>query len=106
MGEDAFFRDELAALKSRYPERFELVYLYSREDDASSKLGERNGRVTAEVLKEVFDLPTSADQPGHSDQRFVIPGSKQMINDTWNKYLDGFGYNRKDHSLLLKQMFK
>lgn len=106
--EDAFFRDELAALKSQYPHRFALTYLYSREDNDTSKLqqGDRSGRVTAKVLQEVLGLPKSPEEPGHADQRFVIPGSKSMIQDTWNKYLHGFGYNRQGHSLLLKQLFK
>ena len=103
--EDAFFRDELEELKSRHPDRFRLVYLYSRESASQLQEGELGGRVTAKILRQVFDLPTSADQPGHSDQRFVIPGSKQMIQDTWDKYLKDFEYNRKDHSLLLLEMF-
>jgi len=52
-------------------------------------------------LREVFDFPESPNQPGHADQRFVVVGSKAMINDTWDKYLHEFGYNRKDHSLLV-----
>jgi len=103
---DTFFRDELEALKARYPRgRFRLVYLYSREEDTNLEEGERKGRVTAEVLRQVFDLPTASDEPGHCDQRFVIPGSKQMIQDTWDKYLKAFDYNRKDHSLLLWELF-
>jgi len=102
--EDAFFRDELEELKSKHPCRFELVYLFSREETVDPKKGERKGRVTAEILQQVFDLPKDPTQEGHCDQRFVIPGSKQMIKDTWNKYLEVFGYNREDHSLLLKKL--
>ena len=101
--DDVFFKDELGALGGRHRGRFRVVHLYSREDVIGE--GEQKGRVTAEVLQQVFELPTSADQPGHSDQRFVVPGSKQMIRDTWEKHLKVFDYNREDHSLLLIELF-
>mmetsp|Transcript_20114 Transcript_20114/g.50052 ORF Transcript_20114/g.50052 Transcript_20114/m.50052 type:complete len:310 (-) Transcript_20114:169-1098(-) len=91
--EDAFFKCELAELQKEHPKRFSVHYLYSRE--------ENRRRVNADVLRETFHLPESPDQPGHSDQRFVVVGTKAMINDTWDKYLGEFGYNRKDHSLLV-----
>lgn len=116
--EDSFFRHEIMELVSNYgrasgsTKRFRVVYMYSREDEGNLKQGNvtddievRKGRVSATVLQEVFNLPTSADDPKHSEQRFVVPGSQEMIADTWGKYLRGFEYNRNDHSLLLLKMF-
>jgi len=101
--DDVFYREELRELEQKHS-RFKVIYLFSRE--ATQLLpGERKGRVSAEILRDALNLPISSDDPQHRHQRFVIPGSQAMIQDTWDKYLKVFGYNRRDHSLLLLKMF-
>jgi len=101
--EDAFFKNELAEIYAKHQDTFQIIYVYSRENKDTLVDGERSGRVNTDLLHNVCNLPVSPDDPKHSEQRFLIVGSKQMIMDTW-KYLKTFEYNVDDHSLLRLKM--
>lgn len=100
--QDAIYKEELAQLVQLYQDRFTLTYIFSR-DEVKDAL---KGRVDAQVLKDVFSLPTSTADPRHCEQRFQVVGSQEMIQQTWNKHLKTFDYNQKDHMLLIIDMFK
>jgi ferredoxin-NADP reductase len=59
--EDVIYRDGLAALEERFPDRLRVVHTLTREADPSVH-GEqvRKGRVTAELLRELIPDPRAA----------------------------------------------
>lgn len=54
-GDCWFWRDQVDALKAMYPDRFSFVEIFSRDPEHAAATGAMQGRVTAEVLREVFD---------------------------------------------------
>jgi ferredoxin-NADP reductase len=58
---DVIFRDGLAQLASRHPERLAVIHTLTREEDAS-RFGAsvRKGRITADILREAIPDPSGA----------------------------------------------
>jgi len=94
--EDALFRQELEELGARYPDRFKLTRIYSRDVVE----GALHGRISGDNLRQVFDLSAERGSKKHAEQRFVVAGSREMIQQTW-KQLKALGYSRENHLLLL-----
>jgi NAD(P)H-flavin reductase len=89
--QDTFWRDKLQQFEQDYPEKFELIYLYSREKQE----GCLHGRISPALLKEVF-------KPPHPDQaRFLSVGTKPMMKDV-DAMLTEIGYPMPEHHLLPK----
>lgn len=97
---DTFWRDRMTELAAQYPGRFELVETFTREDVE----GARRGRITPDVLAEVFDggwgTGVDGEAAGRRDEvRFISVGTKGMMRE-----LDGMlrkiGYPMPQHALL------
>ncbi|KAG7340407.1 phenylacetic acid degradation protein [Nitzschia inconspicua] len=88
---DTFWREELQQLQEAYPDNFEMVYLYSRE----TVEGCLHGRVSPELLKQVFDPPIP------QEARFLSVGTKPMMKDV-DGMLGQIGYPMPQHHLLPK----
>jgi 3-ketosteroid 9alpha-monooxygenase subunit B len=56
---DVIFRDSLAQLASQHPDRLDVIHTLTREEDAA-RFGPsvRNGRITADILREAIPDPT------------------------------------------------
>lgn len=89
---DTFWGDEIQALCKQYPDKFEMVNIFSREEQE----GCLHGRINRDVLKKVFQ-PTNTD-----DARFLSVGTKEMMRQT-EEMLTGIGYTMP-HNLLLPKM--
>ncbi|MCR6722234.1 MAG: 2Fe-2S iron-sulfur cluster-binding protein [Chitinophagaceae bacterium] len=84
--QDIIFLEELEALKNKYPDRFQLLHILSREKVESSVL---QGRINTEKLEELsrfipFDLM----------DEFFVCGPEKMIFAVKN-FLEGSGIDRK-----------
>lgn len=92
---DTFWHDRIAALKEQHGDRFEVRTILSRED----REGSLKGRVSPEVLSEVFDGAWGT-QPGSNRRagvRFLSVGTKEMMMDT-DKMLGKIGYRGGGYS--------
>lgn len=89
---DTFWGDDIEALCRRYPDRFEVVRIYSREE----RDGCLYGRITADVLERVF-RPNKAE-----DARFLSVGTKDMMRQTEDMWAS-IGY-KLPRNLLLPKM--
>lgn len=88
---DTFWKDELEELARQYPDNFEMVYLYSREQAD----GALHGRVSPALLQQVFDPPVK------EEARFLSVGTKAMMKDV-DGMLEEIGYPMPHHHLLPK----
>jgi len=88
---DTFWHDEIVSLVKQYPQKFKIVYIYSREE----REGCLRGRINPEVLQEVFQ-PTNKDEA-----RFLSVGTKDMMRMT-DGYLASIGYHIPKHVLIPK----
>ena len=89
---DTFWKDEIQALHEEFPDKFELVNIFSREE----REGSLHGRINPDVLKTVFQ-PASAE-----DARFLSVGTKEMMRQT-EEMLMSIGYSLP-HNLLLPKI--
>jgi len=88
---DTFWGTEIDALLKEYGDKFEVVYILSRE----TKEGCLHGRIDADVLKKVF-------QPSEEDTaRFISVGTKEMMSMTSGLFAE-IGYPLPEHALLPK----
>lgn len=94
---DTFWDDRIRALEASG--KFELVHLFSRE----SRAGALHGRVSAQVLKDVFGPSTwrtgDNDTCATDDIRFLTVGTKEMMKDA-NAMLSEIGFSMPEHALL------
>ncbi|KAL3902444.1 MAG: hypothetical protein SGILL_010821 [Bacillariaceae sp.] len=95
--EDTFWNDRILQLKEKYGDKFEVVYMLSRqeppEDTAAVKYIQ--GRISGEVLKQVF-------QPSEpSEARFQSVGTKEMMRGV-DTMLSEIGYPIPQQHLLPK----
>lgn len=96
---DTFWSDKVEELKKLYPDKFEIVYIYSREDSPDPTI--LKGRINPQVLKDVFEPRIKAANIGKKDARFLAIGTKQMIYNT-GTMLAEIGYPMSKHALLSK----
>jgi len=87
---DTFWNEEMEEYAKKYPDKFRLVNVYSREQVP----GCRHGRINPEVLAEVFDCSA-----GKSEARFLSVGTKSMMRMT-DQMLNDIGYSMPQHALL------
>ena len=87
---DTFWNAEIERVKKLYPEKLELVNIFSRE----KREGCLNGRIDSRVLAEVF-----GDSP--PDARFLAVGTKEMMSQTY-RLLNELGYDTQKQLLLVK----
>jgi NAD(P)H-flavin reductase len=89
--EDTFWHNEIQELSQNYPERFQIVHIFSRE----KRDGCLHGRIDPSVLETVF-TPNERNQA-----RFLSVGTKEMMRMTDNM-LTQIGYPMPKHALLPK----
>lgn len=86
--EDLFWKDQIKELEERYgAERFEMVYIFSREEEEVEEKNVLYGRINADVLREVFEtrlLAKGTEEKGleQDDARFLVIGTKPMMRMT------------------------
>jgi len=90
---DTFWTDEIKDYQKRYPEKFRLVNIFSRENVE----GSLHGRIDSSVLKDVFKSDNDDDQ--NEGLRFLSVGTKPMMRLT-DDMLNDIGFPMSRHSLL------
>jgi len=94
---DTFWREKVAALEQKYPDKFEMVYIYSREDSPDPDI--LKGRIDPLVLEEVFRPRIEKANIAQKDVRFLAVGTKEMMALTGNM-LTKIGFPMPRHELL------
>ena len=90
---DTFWHDEIEMLQKKYPTKFKMIHLLSREEHE----GCLKGRVNPQLFDQVF-------QPANrEDARFLSVGTKEMMRMT-DGMLAEIGYPMPQHHLLPKTM--
>jgi len=101
---DTFWDDQIAELETTYKDKFEMVYLFSREKEESNcaKVSALQGRIDASLLKQVFE-PRLTITAGieREDARFLVIGTKAMMRMT-DDMLTEIGFPMPRQCLLRK----
>jgi len=96
---DTFWSIKVRELEKLYPNKFEMIYIYSRENsDDPSVL---KGRIDQKVLREVFEPRIKNSNIDKKDTRFLAVGTKYMISMT-DSMLNDIGFSMPRHKLLPK----
>ena len=95
--QDTFWMDKLLALKEKYGDKFEIVFILSRQDPPKDDDNIRylHGRITPDVLKQVFSPPSQ------DEIRFQSVGTKEMMRCV-DDMLTEIGYPVPEQHLLPK----
>jgi len=104
---DTFWHDQIEELNQKYKERFEMVYIFSRENKTETTTehlptGALHGRIDSSVLKQVFEprLCLSETTKLERDKaRFLVIGTKAMMRMT-EAMLSEIGFPFHKHALL------
>ena len=92
---DTFWNDEIQELATQYPTKFQMVYIFSREDvDGCLK-----GRINPQILSDVFH--GANDNTTKVEARFLSVGTKDMMRMT-DRMLSEIGFDMPKHALLPK----
>jgi len=97
---DMFWHEQLSATRQRFPGRFTISTILSREQ----REGSLHGRITGQTLSDVFDTSwrTGHGEENEADRdlvRFLVVGTKEMMTDT-EMMLRKLGYHWISHALL------
>jgi len=88
---DTFWSDDIESLKKKYPEKFTMVHILSREE----REGCLHGRIDHKVLQQVF-------KPSDSEKaRFLSVGTKEMMRMT-DGYFAEINFPMPKHHLIPK----
>lgn len=94
---DTFWLDKIAKLEIQYPEKFEMVHIYSREEHPDPRV--LKGRIDPQVLANVFMPRIENAHISKKDARFLAVGTKEMIGLT-GRMLGNIGYPMPRYELL------
>lgn len=97
--DDTFWQEKINQLEQEYPNKFEMVEIYSREESPDASI--LKGRIDPTILQEVFEPRMNKANINKNDARFLAVGSKAMISLT-GTMLTKIGYPMPKHSLLKK----
>ena len=97
--EDTFWSEKIAELETQYPDKFEMVHIYSREETSNPRV--LKGRIDPSVLAKVFVPRIEKANVSDEDVRFLAVGTKQMIWLT-GTMLGEIGFPMPEHELLPK----
>lgn len=97
--EDTFWHEKINQLEQEYPNKFEIVQIYSREESPDAAV--LKGRIDPIILQEVFEPRMNKANINKEDARFLAVGTKAMISLT-GTMLTKIGYPMPQHSLLKK----
>ena len=103
---DTFWRDQLAALHAQHGARFSCVEIISRDPAYAERAGALQGRITADVLRAVYDAhwgtaPGGPNAAARGGVRFLNVAEKQLIKEANQLWQAELGYPMQDHKLLL-----
>jgi len=96
---DTFWSDRIERMEKEYGDKFEMIYMYSREDSPDPSI--LKGRINPTVLKEVFEPRIKKANLSNSDARFLAIGTKELIALT-GKMLTSIGFAMPKQELLPK----
>lgn len=96
---DTFWLDNIAKLERQYPDKFEMVHIYSREESPNPHV--LKGRIDPQVLAQVFIPRVKKSNISAKDARFLAVGTKEMIGLT-GMMLGKIGFSMPMHELLPK----
>jgi len=101
---DLFWKDQIKELEEQYgKERFEMVYIFSREEDEVEEERVLYGRINKEVLREVFETRLLGEEGlNREDARFLVIGTKPMMRMT-EGLLGEVGYPFSQHALFVSK---
>jgi len=92
---DTFWDDKVADLKARYPDKFALTYVFSRE----AVEGCIHGRLNSSILRSLTTARWEMDAEFKpKDVRFVTVGTKEMMYEA-DKMITDIGYPMPNHAL-------
>merc|ERR1712087_1011580 len=74
---DTFWSDKIAELEESYPDKFELINIFSREESPDPAV--LKGRIDPSVLRDVFEPRIKKAKFALEDARFQAVGTKEMI---------------------------
>lgn len=77
---DVFWQDKITKLEKEYPDKFEMVQIYSREESPDPAI--LKGRINPLILQEVFEPRIEKAKIKKDDARFLAVGTKSMISLT------------------------
>ena len=97
--DDLFWTDKVKELEEMFPEKFEMVYIFSREESTDETI--MKGRIDPLVLQNVFEPKMEKANIDHKDARFQAVGTKEMIALT-GTMLTKIGFPMPSHELLPK----
>mmetsp|Transcript_24846 Transcript_24846/g.23870 ORF Transcript_24846/g.23870 Transcript_24846/m.23870 type:complete len:287 (-) Transcript_24846:132-992(-) len=96
---DTFWLDRIARIKNEYGNKFEIIYMYSREDSPDPSI--LKGRINSSILKDVFESHLRKANISNEDARFQAIGTKELITLT-GKMLSSIGFLMPKQELLSK----
>jgi len=101
---DLFWKDQIKELEERYgKERFEMVYIFSREKEEVEEERVLYGRINTDVLREVFETRLlECEGLKQEDARFLVIGTKPMMRMT-EGLLGDIGYPFPSHALFVSK---
>jgi len=101
---DLFWKDQIKELEERYgKERFEMVYIFSREKEEVEEERVLYGRINTDVLREVFETRLlECEGLKQEDARFLVIGTKPMMRMT-EGLLGDIGYPFPPHALFVSK---
>jgi len=105
---DTFWHEQILELKQRYGDRFEIIYILSREKSTTTAL---HGRINPSILKEIFesrlnnaaiddDNPASNAIIPRDEARFLVIGTKTMMRQTESMFTE-IGFPWTKHALFV-----
>mmetsp|Transcript_12921 Transcript_12921/g.15158 ORF Transcript_12921/g.15158 Transcript_12921/m.15158 type:complete len:279 (+) Transcript_12921:166-1002(+) len=99
---DLFWKDQIKEMEERYgKERFEIVYIFSREEEEVEEERVLYGRINKDVLRDVFETRLlGCEGLTQEDARFLVIGTKPMMRMT-EGLLGDIGYPFPPHALFV-----
>lgn len=107
--EDVFWKRKIMELEAKYPNRFEIIYILSREESDPSVVAESlkcreiiYSRLCRNLLKDLITPRMKQLNVSSEDVRFLPIGTSDMMNVT-NEMLTEAGFPMPQHHLIPKK---
>jgi len=94
---DTFWLDRIAQMGRKYGNKFEMIYIYSREDSSDPSI--LKGRINPSILKDVFERRLRKANIPNKDARFLAIGTRHMMYLT-AEMLSNIGFPMPKQALL------
>lgn len=97
--EEMFWKDEINSIKENYPDRFDLIQIFSREQVDGALHGRVNPDMIVNVLDTTWWKGQEVSDEDRNSVRFLSVGTKEMMRET-DAMLCSIGYDMPKHKLL------